>query len=65
MMTTTPQQAANRRQNEARSKQPKLPVIYLTDAESELRDKLVKIYGSQAAAVKAGLIELAKKHSLL
>jgi len=64
MTDLTAQQAATQRQNAARATKPKLPVIFLTGEEAVIRDKLVAIYGSQSAAVKAAMILLAEKHGV-
>lgn len=51
----TPQQQANKRQNEKRATMPRLSPFYLSVEESALLDVLAKEYGSKKAAIIAGL----------
>ncbi|WP_438863752.1 hypothetical protein [Neptunicella sp.] len=51
----TPQQLANKRQNEKRKGQPRLGGMPLTQDEYDLLDKLAAEYGGKKAAIVAGL----------
>ncbi len=57
----TPQQRANRRQNEQRRHLPRIPTLVVTNEENELLNELAAIYGSKKAAILAGLRLLKEK----
>lgn len=58
----TPQQRANKRQNEARRDLPRIPSIIISESEKQLLDELAAVYGTKKAAIIAGLKAL--KNSL-
>lgn len=51
----TPQQRANRRQNEQRRHLPKIPTLVISEEEAALLNELAIVYGSKKAAIMAGL----------
>lgn len=51
----TPQQRANKRQNEARRDLPRIPAIIISESEKQLLDELTAVYGTKKAAIIAGL----------
>lgn len=54
----TSQQRANKKQNEKRLLQEKIPSICIDEGLSSMMDDLVKIYGSKSAAVKEAIKKL-------
>lgn len=58
----TPQQRANRKQNEIRKGMPRLPSAYLSDEENELVCLLGDIAGTKRAAIFEGLALLKKQY---
>jgi hypothetical protein len=57
----TPQQRANRRQNEQRRNLPKIPTLIISEDEAALLSELAAIHGSKKAAILAGLRLLKEK----
>lgn len=57
----TPQQRANKRQDEKRRNLPRIPTLVVTNAENDLLNELAAIYGGKKAAIFAGLRLLKEK----
>lgn len=51
----TPQQRANKRQNEARRNLPRIHSVIISESEKQLLDEMTAVYGSKKAAIIAGL----------
>lgn len=58
----TPQQRANRRQNELRKGSPRLPSVYLSPEEAKLVNTLGKLAGNKRTAIFAGFDLLVKEY---
>lgn len=61
----TPQQRANKRQNEARRDLPRIPSIVISESEKQLLDELTAVYGTKKAAIIAGLKALKRSLNIL